>query len=137
MNLTEYNAMPDGDTKLAVRLAVTMGWEPGYFWRFDNGFMVSQIAFKGKKQRWWRAVFNPFTDASIPYGLIGYGLVEEIGHEDELCYAEVFVQSEDSAGQRWVKRVEEVSESKTHAILNAYCQSDPMGHWAKFIGEKS
>ena len=132
MNLTEYNAMPDGDLKLAARTAVTMGWN------------VSTDYISGDLFVWdgnWDefspyAVFydwNPFTDASIPYGLIGYGLVEEIGHEDELCYAEVFVRSEDSAGQGWVKRVEEVSESKTHAILNAFCDADPSGHWAKFL----
>ena len=120
MNLTEYNAMPDGDTKLAVRLAVTMGWEPGYFWRFDNGFMVSQIAFKGKNQRWWRTVFNPFTDASIPYGLIGRG-VQSVG---------LNLYSRFVATQEYVQRTD---ESKTHAILNAYCQADPMGHWAKFL----
>ena len=124
MNLTEYNAMPDGDLKLAVRTAVTMGWWPGYFWRFDNGFMVSQIAFKGKKQRWWRTVFNPFTDASIPYRLIGQG-VDICGKctEDGEFFAESFSSSDFHVYEKTL----------THAILNAYCQADPMGHWAKFL----
>ena len=120
MNLTEYNAMPEGDLKLAMRTAVTMGWEPGYFWRFDNGFMVEQIAFKGKKQLWWRTVFNPFTYTSIPYGLIGCGIWRVYQFQND----NKFVVNGDTAN---------ALESKTHAILNAYCQADPMGHWAKFL----
>ena len=121
--------MPEGDLKLAVRTAVTMGWKVNLHGVFEcvQVYDKNSDGYQGR-------YFNPFTDASIPYGLIGgYGLVEEIGHEDDLFYAEVFVRTEGSAGQGWVMRVEEVSESKTHAILNAFCAADPLGHWAKFL----
>jgi len=126
MNLTEYNAMPEGDLKLAVRTAVTCGWGSygsynggaGYTWcsvvdgrvlvghRYGYGFLAKP--------------FSPFTDTSIPCGLIGRG-VQSVG---------LNLYSRFVATQEYVQRT---NESKTHAILNAFCAADPSGHWAKFL----
>lgn len=120
MNLTEYNAMPEGDLKLAVRLAVTMGWTriSTKSWHFPSVLVYDTFA---PIDFGWRA-FDPFTDASIPYGLIGRG-VDEIGFLPEL---------DDFWVSKWSGRTF-FDTSKTHAILNAYCAADPSGHWARFL----
>ena len=121
MNLTEYNALPEGDLKLAVRLAVTMGWRVRQDTKTElrvanpDDFKHNGVVFIS-----WFA-WSPFTDASIPYGLIGQG-VEQVAHTEYGYYA---VTGKDT-GVRWFKRV-------THAIICEYNDADPLGHWTKFL----
>ena len=126
MNLTEYNAMPDGDTKLAVRTAVTMGWTPKLIELPNRASGCVWVGHPHKENTPWAfATFPwmPFTDASIPYGLIGLNAVYAvIAFSDGTFRSHVLYTRDVTA-----------SKSKTHAILNAYCQADPMGHWAKFL----
>jgi hypothetical protein len=122
MNHTEYLKVEDADTALAVRLAVTMGWS-------NIELTPSSGIILGESVEWsedlaWRT-WMPFADASIPYGLIGRGVQgcmgPDLGGFYAWCVSTEFYKSE-------------IHKSKTHAIINAYCQADPMGHWAKFIG---
>lgn len=118
MNLTEYNAMPEGDLKLAVRLAVTMGWTRLFILNGLRGEFLN--VFDEEIHR--NFTFNPFTDASIPYGLIGRG-VDDVGYipQTRIFYA-----------CQWAGE-SAYNDSKTHAILNAYCAADPLGQWANFL----
>ena len=123
MNHTEYLKIEDADTALAVRLAVTMGWLCSLQYSITRGG-IRVFVEDPTKGGWVCALFDPFTDASIPYGLIGCGIWG--------------VYQFQSDGRFMVDGdTENILESKTHAILNACCQADPMGHWAKFIGEKT
>ena len=120
MTPKEYNAMPEGDTKLAVRLAITMGWysdgielNMGVVWVRETWFEESGMCIP----------FNPFTDHSIPFGLIGHG-VDSVVHVN-VVHANTFVS-------RANKSIA-CSEAKTHAIIQAFCAADPLGHWARFM----
>jgi hypothetical protein len=68
MNLTQYNALT-GDTKLAAALAISMGWK-----RIQIASLVlvwdehKPIEKEADETVPWR-IFDPFSDASIPYGL--------------------------------------------------------------------
>jgi hypothetical protein len=119
MNLEQYNALT-GDTKLAAALAIAMGWEPQWIvyivsWCANN-IEVSQELDSGRSYR----VFEPFADASIPYGLIGRGVDSVIGHLDggfsAISLPLVYT-----------------SDYKTHAIVEAYIAADPKGHLNKFL----
>jgi hypothetical protein len=125
MTPKEYNAMPEGDTKLTVRLAITMGWHcvfahQTHIDHYEVGDLLASdpkyvFGFRNKK-------FNPFTDPSIPYGLIGRGVhvVAQLHSNKAVASAETHLP--------WSH-----AESKTHAIINAFCAADPMGHWSRFI----
>jgi hypothetical protein len=120
MTPKEYNAMPEGDTKLAARCAVTCGWQHVKAFgkheirvAYDDNFVHQGVRLIS----WLR--FDPFTDTSIPYGLIGRGVA---GVRKSLF----------SGYYAWVGGDVCRAESKTHAIINAYCAADPLGHWARF-----
>ena len=118
MTPKEYHAMPKGDTKLVTRLAITMGWhadgielDAGVVWVRETWFEESGMCIP----------FSPFTDTSIPFGLISRGYINYIhAHQDGLYVVA-------ASGYRWD------SFSKTHAIINAYCAADPFEHWARFM----
>jgi hypothetical protein len=125
MNLQDYNAMLEGDTKLTVRLAITMGWNPklmdidhetlwvGHYHYIDEDNSIEYATFP----------FKPFTDISIPFGLIGHGvqIVAQAKNSKPMASA--------GFNQPWVH-----SESKTYSIINAYCAIDPLGYWSNFVG---
>ena len=115
--------MPEGDTKLTVRLAITMGWVVSLIYSIEqNGIRV--FVEDPEKDGWKCARFNPFTDPSIPYGLIGRGVA---GVRKALF----------SGYYAWTNKDTYRAESKTHAILQAFCAADPQGHWARFMGVKA
>ena len=121
MTLNDYNAMPEGDTKLAVRLAITMSWCVSLQWSITQGGLRVFVE-DPNKDGWACKLFNPFTDPSIPYGLIGRGVagVAESALDD--FYA-------------WTSNVNRsaIGSTKTHAIINVFCAEDPQGHWARFM----
>lgn len=80
----------------------------------------------------WRD-FSPFADPSIPYGLIGGKGVFEIVLEQKYTKQTWFVAIRD----RYNNIVNSSSESKTHAIIKAYCDADPLGHWFNFIQDEN
>lgn len=125
MTPKEYNEIKDPDTALSVRLAVTLGWNPEYFEIHFNCLEVGEFVQEG-----WLMMrsFNPFTDASIPYGLIGHGVIC-VGEVAHVYKKEFFAWNTGNTKIHYYA-------DKTHAIINAYCQADPNGLWAKFIGEK-
>ena len=127
MTPKEYNATPEGDPKLVARLAITMGWHSVFAHQTHvdhyviGDLLVSDpnyvFGFRNKK-------FDPFTDPSIPYGLIGRGI--------DICGActndgDFFAESFSS------KEFHVYAKSLTHAIIQAFCAADPLGHWAQFI----
>lgn len=121
MTLNDYDNMPEGDTKLAARCAITCGWNHikafgKYEIRvaYDEDFVHQGVRFIS----WLR--FDPFTDPSIPYGLIGRGVA---GVRKGLF----------SGYYAWTNENTYRAESKTHAIINAFCAADPQGHWARFM----
>jgi hypothetical protein len=115
MNLTQYNTMPEGDTKLAVRLAITMGWD--WLACATTECWVYEI-LSGKV---YSRKFNPFTDPSIPYGLPVSVYKGDISNEwSASC------DGYECSGP-----------SKTHAIIDAFCESDPLGRWARFTEVKA
>lgn len=121
MTPKEYNAMPEGDNKLAVRLAITMGWCASLLYSAtQNGDRV--FVEDPDDGGWACTLFNPFTDPSIPFGLIGRGVIR-VGQAE---YSEKFY-AVNGAKQHYFH------ESKTHAIIQAFCAADPLGHWARFM----
>jgi hypothetical protein len=124
MNLTQYNAMPEGDTKLTVRLAVTCGWNPKLMDIDHETLWVGIYIDEENSIEYVTLPFKPFTDISIPFGLIGHGvqIVAQAKNSKPMASA--------GFNQPWVH-----SESKTHAIINSYCATDPLGHWARFINQ--
>jgi hypothetical protein len=128
MNLTQYNALT-GDTKLAAALAIAMGWKPHKrcMWWHSNGNLIvwdEHFVSLGSKAR----IFDPFTDDSIPYGLIGFESIDRLVCSKYWNCYEAFAEV-DYGG-----RV--THSSKTHVIVLAYIAADPMGHLAKFLSTK-
>lgn len=117
--------MPEGDLKLAVRLAITMGWNPKLM-EYYRSLWVGKYIDEENSISYVTFPFNPFTDASIPYGLIGRGVFTVTETKSGSSMATVGFETP------WAYSL----ESKTHAIINAYCAADPMGHWAKFMETK-
>jgi hypothetical protein len=124
MNLKQYNALI-GDTKLAAALAIAMGWRCSLAYSITKGakcIFVEDPNIDG----WACKKFDPFADASIPYGLLQEGAIE---------YCERMI------GGDWQANIADYSftnpayrrSSKTHAIVQAYIAADPMGHLAKFL----
>ena len=123
MTPKEYIAMPEGDTKLAARCAITCGWHCVFAHQTHidhyevRDLLVSDpnyvFGFRNKK-------FDPFTDPSIPYGLIGRGVDSMIVHLDGDYSAR--------SDYLWARNT-----SKTHAIIQAFCAADPQGHFARFM----
>ena len=111
--------MPEGDLKLAARTAVTMGWDITLAYIITQG-QISVFVGDPSGEGFACKLFAPFTDASIPYGLIGQGVWGVYQFHSNAK----FMANGDSPNSL---------ESKTHAILNAYCAADPSGHWAKFL----
>jgi hypothetical protein len=122
MTPKEYNAMPEGDTKLAARCAITCGWQSGDSnCRFIRSWCGDYVEVTQKIDGFISYnAFEPFTDPSIPYGLIGRGVASVIAHADG-DYSAI--------SGRYIP----THESKTHAIVNAFCAADPQGHWARFM----
>jgi hypothetical protein len=119
MTPKEYNAMPEGDTKLAVRLAITMGW-PRVKTDFYGRVIVRDIDNDYYFYAW--RIFDPFTDPSIPYGL-------PVDSVFMPCTNDYSAYPHGSHALKYRR----VHESKTHAIINAFCAADPQGHWARFM----
>lgn len=130
MTLNDYDATPEGDPKLVARLAITMGWHSVFAHQTHvdhyviGDLLVSDpnyvFGFRNKK-------FDPFTDPSIPYGLIGHG-VAQVGQSGKYFTASSHEEYVAGTSQFYFR-----AESKTHAIINAFCTADPMGHWARFM----
>ena len=124
MTPKEYNDMPEGDTKLAVRCAITCGWVASLQHSIEqNGLRV--FVEDPAKDGWKCARFNPFTDPSIPYGLIGRGVTGVSQSPSGGFFAR--------SGRDMLRYSFAIRESKTHAIINAFCAADPQGHWARFM----
>jgi hypothetical protein len=125
MNLKQYNALT-GDTKLAAALAIAMGWQVELRGVFDCVIVSDTnpdacgFAYKA---------FDPFSDDSIPYGLIG---LRGIGLISDIAAPEIEGTGDDA---KWcaLSEVYGHGRTKTHAIVNAYINTDPMGHLAKFL----
>ena len=126
MTSKEYNQIKDSDTALAVRLAVTMGWLCSLQYSITQG--GTRVFVEDPNDGGWSwTLFDPFTDARIPYGLMGRGVHRITSDYGMFCAV---------ASDVLYREIRGFSESKTQAIINAYCQADPIGHWAKFIREK-
>jgi hypothetical protein len=125
MNLAQYNALT-GDTKLAAALAIAMGWKVIKYDAFDGVHVANNSVLKndGTYYHDWFRIFNPFADASIPYGLLCNGVDHLTKFQDGKIKAYVF-------GHYSTNPFTFVS--KTHAIVLAYIAADPMGHLAKFL----
>jgi hypothetical protein len=122
MTPKQYNAMPEGDNKLAVRLAITLGWDVAR--NFLDGQYVQVRDKELQKERFspW-VVFDPFTDASIPYGLIGHHNVFRISAYSPTSF---YIETNRESTSMYAL-------SKTHAIIQAFCAADLQGHWARFM----
>jgi hypothetical protein len=123
MNLAEYNALT-GDTKLAAALAIACGWRQVKAFglheirvAYDEDFVREGVRFIS----WYR--FEPFADASIPYGLP----ISCVGGTHTLLGS--YVAS-------YCDQPNVINKSKTHAIVQEYIAADPMGHLNKFLSTK-
>lgn len=118
MNLQQYNALT-GDTKLAAALAIACGWyvheNLGIIYVFHPRGTIGEVGL----------IFNPFTDASIPYGLIGRGV-------HFVKYTCGFFVAHSDSGESFKVAT---FKSKTHAIVQAYIAADVNGHLARFLNE--
>lgn len=119
MILDEYNSLPE-DLKLDARLAITLGMVGIiYIPKYDPCQSIwVRGEYLGFDKNW-----KPRQDPAILWGLTGERI--DLLHEHMLgnwsCGLDRY---------QWVS-----GKTKEEAVIKAYCEADPNGHWAKWCKE--
>lgn len=111
MTLDEYNSLPE-DLKLDARLAITLG----------KKIIIDEIGLLRVEWLTGRYIdWQPRQDPAILWWLLGDNtLIAKTDHNDGW-----YCSLDDNDTQHSWKTKEE-------AVIRAYCEADPRGHWAKW-----
>lgn len=117
MTKDEYNSLSE-ELKLDARLAITLGHD---FEIYKNMVLLKTVySIYHPEFRFTFSEYCPRQDPAILWGLIGdYAEIAKLSNGDYLC----------SAGSY---RHCHQSKTKEEAVIKAYCEADPNGHWAKW-----
>lgn len=106
MNKEQYESLSD-DLKLDARLAITLGLAPKIN-------LNSKLVITETNELW-----KPRQDPAILWGLIGDSLVTCLSHTRRGWVTEFGYSQSDMR----------LEKTKEEAVIRAYCQPDPEGHW--------